>query len=173
MASLPDSLPRPADLALGADGGQKQIVTDERTELLTQGPRREFFLRVRTPPPKRRWRFVWLIVVAVVGYGSYKAVFAPSSGVRAVTPYGLFTLRDAMPRADVDRALGGPIAQESGTSDNGCLLYGQPVPESSGFSLYRVCYEQGRIAQVSESRFESFGINEQNEIVVPDARQID
>ena len=173
MASFPVPPSPAAGLALGPVGGQKQSVTDERSELLTQGPRREFFLRVRTPPPKRRWRFVWLIVVALVGYGSFKAIFAPSSGVRAVTPYGLFTLRDAMPREDVDRALGGPIAQESGTSDNGCLLYGQPVTESAGFSLYRICYEQGRIAQVSESRFESFGINEQNEIVVPGAQRVD
>lgn len=144
-------------------------MTDERSELLTHGPRREFFLRVRTPPPKRRWRVVWLLVVAVVGFLSYKAILAPAEGIRAVTPYGLFTLRDAMPRADVDRALGGPIAHESGTSDDGCMLYGQPVSESAGFSLYRICYERGRIAQVSESRFESFGINEKNEIVVPGA----
>lgn len=142
-------------------------MSDERTELLTHGPRKEFFLRVRTPPPRRRWRVVWLLVLSVVGFFSYKAIFAERTGVRAVTPYGLFTLRDAMPRSDVDRALGGPIAHESGTADDGCLLYGQPLPESTGFALYRVCYEQGRIARVSEPKFESFDINERNEIVVP------
>jgi len=130
-------------------------------------PDREFFSRARTPPPKRRWTVLWAVLIGVGLFLAVKAVFAPYVGVRAATPWGLITVKPDMPRTDVDRAFGSPLARVSSGEDGECLLYGQPAVRSEPFSIYRICYRDGRVSEVSERQYEGYGVAPDGEIVIP------
>lgn len=152
---------------VGTVGTSRSVSETPPLESEPQSPPREFFSRARTPPPKRRWTVLWAVLIGVGLFLAVKAIFAPYVGVRAATPWGLITVKPDMPRTEVDRAFGSPLARVSTGADGECLLYGQPAVRSEPFSIYRICYRDGRVVEVSERKFEGYGVSPDGDIVIP------
>lgn len=167
MQPTPTAAPSPHLRHAPPVGTSNPVSETSPVESEPSAPPREFFSRARTPPPKRRWRFLWAVLIGVGIYLALKAIFAPYIGVRAATPDGLITLKPDMSREVVDRAFGGPLAKVSTGADGECLLYGQPAVRSEPFSIFRVCYRDGRIVEVSERSYEGYGVSPEGEIQIP------
>lgn len=157
--TLPQPSPDARRLRAAAGMGTSSPVTSSSDTPKPQGPPREYFTRARAKPPPRSRAVVKVLLFLLVLWGLGKALFAERVGLRAVTPRGLTTLKPDMPRADVDRAFGGPFAREPGSRSD-CLLYGQPSMKPESFAVYRVCYRDGKVSEVSQKKYEAWGFDE-------------
>ncbi len=113
-------------------------------------PRPQIFRRVLEPPRRSKLLYALAAAVAVLG-GLALAAHRNKGEYRVVTPYGIKIVKRDMSRSEVGSILGAPLAAGR---EEGCVRYGNPKMDAE-FTIYLVCYEQGRVARVAEERFEA------------------
>jgi hypothetical protein len=74
---------------------------------------------------------------------------------RLETHRGLRTVRRGMSPQDVKGILGQPIARER-RGNLECFQYGRPSIKVPSYTLHTLCYEDGKLREVSERRYNSW-----------------
>ena len=107
------------------------------------------FSRVLTKPKKVRWPYFVgaLIVLPIAAALSMKT---DTGAFNVVTARGIKTLRTEMSMDEVHGMLGKPL---SSAPREGCYRYGTPKLDAV-VTLYRVCYQQGRVTEVTPEKWE-------------------
>jgi hypothetical protein len=75
-----------------------------------------------------------------------------------------------MSQSEVIGVLGKPFSTErsaDGRAD--CFQYGRPTLEKAEFSVYKVCYEDGKMRDVSVRRYASWRIGPNGTLLPPEA----
>jgi hypothetical protein len=102
-----------------------------------------------------------VVVLALTGLGrwfvSYRSEATP---FRLDTPWGLRTVQKGMSPQEVSGLLGQPVGKEV-VGGRECIQYGRPTLRAPTFVLHTVCYEDGKLLEVSQKRYNSW-------VVLPD-----
>ncbi len=75
--------------------------------------------------------------------------------IRVDTAWGLRTVRKGMSPQEVSGILGQPTSKER-RGNQECFQYGRPTIKEPSFVLHVVCYEDGKLIEVSEKRYNSW-----------------
>jgi hypothetical protein len=88
---------------------------------------------------------------------------------RVVTPTGIRGVREGMSPQDVLGVLGKPFSsQRSADGRADCYQYGRPSLQQAEFSVYVVCYEDGKMRDVSVRRFASWRVSPDGTFAPPE-----
>jgi len=103
-----------------------------------------------------------LLLIGVLGYWvvSYHQETRP---IRVETYRGLKTVHRGMSPQDVSPLLGEPIGKER-RGNLECYQYGRPTLKAPSFTLHTVCYEDGKLREVSERRYNSWIVLEDGSV---------
>jgi hypothetical protein len=112
--------------------------------------RPQIFRRVLERPKRAKLLYLLGAVVLVLAALAL-AAHRDSREYLVVTPKGIKTVKRDMGRSEVGSILGTPLAAGR---DEGCYRYGTPKLDAE-FTLYLICYEDGRVTGVTEERFEA------------------
>ncbi len=113
-------------------------------------PRPQIFRRVIEPPKRMKLPYLLAAVVLVLA-ALVLAAHRDKGEYLVVTPHGIKTVKRHMSRSEVGSILGVPLAAGR---EQGCVRYGNPKMDAE-FTIYLVCYEEGRVTRVAEERFEA------------------
>ncbi|QRK08824.1 hypothetical protein JQX13_01205 [Archangium violaceum] len=83
--------------------------------------------------------------------------------IRVETTWGLRTVRKGMSPQDVSGILGQPTSKER-RGNQECFQYGRPSIKVESFVLHVVCYEEGKLREVSEKRYNSWVVTQDGAI---------
>jgi hypothetical protein len=99
-----------------------------------------------------------LLLVGVLGKWtvSFRQEATP---IRVETAWGLRTVRRGMSPQDVQSLLGQPTSKER-RGNQECYQYGRPSIQVPTFILHVVCYEDGKLREVSEKRYNSWVVTQ-------------
>ncbi|WP_407757708.1 hypothetical protein [Archangium sp.] len=103
-------------------------------------------------------RFVLYPIVALLLLGLGKLVVnfeQEARPIRVDTPWGLRTVRLGMSPQEVSGILGQPVSKER-RGNQECYQYGIPSIKVADFVLHIVCYEDGKLRDVSHKRYSSW-----------------
>jgi hypothetical protein len=75
--------------------------------------------------------------------------------IRVETAWGLRTVQKGMSPQDVSGILGQPTSKDR-RGNQECFQYGRPSIKVPTFVLHVVCYEDGKLREVSEKRYNSW-----------------
>lgn len=75
--------------------------------------------------------------------------------IRVDTAWGLRSVNKGMSPLDVSGILGQPTSKER-RGNQECFQYGRPTIKEPTFVLHVVCYEDGKLIEVSEKRYNSW-----------------
>lgn len=109
--------------------------------------------RIRLRPRHLLYPLGALLVMAV-GYVTvtYRSEATP---FRMDTYRGLRTVHKGMSPQDVSGILGPPVSREQrGTQE--CFQYGKPSLKVPSFTLHTLCYEDGKLLEVQQRRYNSW-----------------
>lgn len=105
---------------------------------------------------------VMALLVGALGYAvvTFKQEATP---YRVETPWGVRTVRRGMSPQDVRGILGQPIGKER-RGEQDCYQYGRPTLKVPFYILQTVCYGNARLEEVSERRYNSWVVMEDDAI---------
>jgi len=98
-----------------------------------------------------------LALLLVIGLLAHRFVMyrSANSFIRVETPWGMRTVRQGMAPADVEPLMGSPVTREL-RGDVECFQYGRPTVNHPTFVLYTVCYEDGKLRDISQRRYDAW-----------------
>jgi hypothetical protein len=95
-------------------------------------------------------------ILLLIGLGSLFIRIEPeATPFRVDTAWGLRTVRKGMSPKEVQSLLGQPTSKER-RGNLECYEYGKPTINAPDFKLHVVCYEDGKLREVSEKRYNSW-----------------
>jgi hypothetical protein len=103
-----------------------------------------------------RWALLALPAVGLALWLVARSGESPHQGPRA---WGIQSVRQGMTTQEVSGLLGKPMAVEPGRNGRGeCYQYGHPTLEKAEFPVYSLCYEDGRLRDVTVRRYTSLPV---------------
>lgn len=111
-------------------------------------------------------RYVLYPIVALLLLGLGKLVVnfqQEARPIRVDTPWGLRTVRVGMSPKEVSGILGQPVSKER-RGNQECYQYGIPSIKVADFVLHIVCYEDGKLRDVSFKRYTSWVVTQDGAI---------
>jgi hypothetical protein len=113
---------------------------------------------VQRSPSKRRYFLYPAAALLIIGLGLWTVKFQQEAlPIRVETAWGLRTVRKGMSPQEVQSLLGQPTSKERNGNVE-CYQYGKPTINAPSFTLHVVCYEDGKLRDVSEKRYNSWVI---------------
>jgi hypothetical protein len=100
-----------------------------------------------------------ILMLAVIGAGFWAVVKPDQATYRLVTPFGIKALRGGMTTAQVVAELGEPIALEKDATGAECYRYGRPTLAQPTFLVYSVCYEGGKLRDVTSKQYQAWSVD--------------
>jgi hypothetical protein len=105
-----------------------------------------------------------LALLLLIGLGMLTVRFEPeATPFRVDTRWGLRTVRKGMTPQEVQSRLGQPTSKER-RGNLECYQYGKPTINEPSFTLHVVCYENGKLLEVSEKRYNSWVVTQDGAI---------
>lgn len=161
--SNPDRL-----LVPGLRTKEQPLALDPATEVPwdeeKQGPLFHAF-RVE-PERRRRWPFVvgaLLLAAPLIGWALTQRT---EGATDIITRHGFKTVRPGMTEQQVHALLGRPLASDLRQGE-GCHRYGMPTMETPSFVLYSVCFEDGKLRDVTQRRYSAWDMTKPGEVRPP------
>ncbi len=118
-----------------------------------------FFSAYSKTQPRRPKRMLLLYPAAALFLflmGKWFVSFQPEAlPFRVETAWGLRQVNKGMSPQDVSGILGQPTSKER-RGNQECYQYGKPTINAPSFVLHVVCYEDGKLIEVSEKRYNSW-----------------
>ncbi|HYO65103.1 MAG TPA: hypothetical protein VEU33_03390 [Archangium sp.] len=118
-----------------------------------------FFSAYSKQQPRRSKRMLLLYPAAALFLylaGSWFVSLQPeATPFRVDTAWGLRQVNKGMSPQDVSGILGQPTSKER-RGNQECYQYGRPTIQQPSFVLHVVCYEDGKLIEVSKKRFNSW-----------------
>ncbi|HEX8439350.1 hypothetical protein [Archangium sp.] len=118
-------------------------------------------------PPSRGGLRYFLYAVALlllIGLGALFIQIEPeATPYRIETLWGMRTVRKGMSPQEVQGLLGQPTSKER-RGNLECYQYGKPTINAPSFTLHVVCYEDGKLREVSEKRYNSWVVTKDGAI---------
>lgn len=109
---------------------------------------------------KPRYAHYPAALLLIGGLGVWTVSFRQeATPIRVETTWGLRTVRKGMSPQDVQSLLGQPTSKER-RGDQECYQYGRPSIQVPTFILHVVCYEDGKLREVSERRYNSWVVTQ-------------
>ncbi len=103
-------------------------------------------------------------LLLIIGLGMLTVRFEPeATPIRVDTLWGLRTVRKGMSPQEVQSRLGQPTSKER-RGNLECYQYGKPTINAPSFTLHVVCYEDGKLREVSEKRYNSWVVTQDGAI---------
>lgn len=100
-----------------------------------------------------------ILMLAVIGAGFWAVVKPGDTTYRLMTPYGIKALRGGMTAQQVVAELGEPIALEKDATGAECYRYGRPTLAQPTFFIYSVCYESGKLRDVTSKQYQAWSVD--------------
>jgi hypothetical protein len=112
------------------------------------------------PVPRGRWALALLAALfpVVLGVGFWTLAKNEEHTFRLVTPQGIKSLRGGMTADQVVALLGRPITFEQDERGADCYRYGTPNFINPQFLIYKVCYEDGKLRDVTQRKFSAWSV---------------
>ncbi|QSQ21388.1 hypothetical protein JY651_40410 [Pyxidicoccus parkwayensis] len=113
------------------------------------------------PVPRGRWALALLaaLIPVVLGVGFWALAKNEEHTFRLVTPQGIKSVRGGMTADQVVALLGRPITLERDERGAECYRYGQPNFINPQFLIYRVCYEDGKLLDVTQHKYSAWSVD--------------
>ncbi|WP_240359196.1 hypothetical protein [Pyxidicoccus trucidator] len=113
------------------------------------------------PAQRGRWSLALLaaLVPVVLGVGFWSLAKGEEQTYRLVTPGGIKSVRGGMTSDQVVALLGRPITLERADDGAECYRYGQPNFINPQFLIYKVCYEGGKLRDVTQHKFSAWSVD--------------
>ncbi|MFP2907729.1 hypothetical protein ACLESD_22310 [Pyxidicoccus sp. 3LFB2] len=113
------------------------------------------------PAPRGRWALALMaaLVPVVLGVGFWAIAQGEEQTYRLVTPGGIKSVRGGMTSDEVVALLGRPITLERADDGAECYRYGQPNFINPQFLIYKVCYEGGKLRDVTQHKFSAWSVD--------------
>lgn len=113
------------------------------------------------PVPRGRWAVALMaaLVPVVLGVGFWSLAKNEEQTFRLVTPQGIKSVRGGMTADQVVALLGRPITLERDDRGAECYRYGQPNFINPQFLIYKVCYEGGKLRDVTQHKFSAWSVD--------------
>ncbi len=105
---------------------------------------------------RRRWAL--LLMLPLAGVGVWALAHETAKIKPVVTPHGIRGVTDGMSPQEVLGVLGKPISMQRGADGADCYMYGRPTLAKAEFSVYSVCYADGKMRDISVRRFASWRV---------------
>ena len=160
--SNPDRL-----LVPGLRTKEQPLALDPATEVPwdeeKQGP---LFHAFRVEPQRRRlWPLVLgaLVLLAPIGWLLTQRT---EGATDIITRHGFKTVRTGMSVEQVHALLGRPLASDVARGE-GCHRYGMPTMETPSFVLCSVCFEDGKLRDVTQRRYSAWDMTKPGEVLPP------
>ena len=111
--------------------------------------------------PRGRWAGALLaaLVPVVLGVGLWTIAKGEEKTFRIVTPSGFKSMRGGMTADQVRAVLGRPITLEREASGAECYRYGTPNLVNPQFLIYSVCYEDGKLRDVTTLKYSAWNVD--------------
>lgn len=110
-----------------------------------------------------RGRWVGALLAALVpvalGVGLWTIAKGEEKTFRIVTPSGFKSMRGGMSTEQVSAVLGRPITLEREANGAECYRYGQPNFVNPQFLIYSVCYESGKLRDVTTHKYSAWNVD--------------
>ena len=107
---------------------------------------------------KRRYFLYPAAVLVLLALGLWTVKFEQEAPpIRVDTAWGLRSVRKGMTPQQVQSVLGQPTSKDRNGNVE-CYQYGKPTLNAPTFTLHVVCYEDGKLRNVSEKRYNSWVI---------------
>lgn len=105
-----------------------------------------------------------LAVLVLLGLGAlFVSLEQEATPIRVETKWGMRTVRLGMSPQEVSTLLGQPASKER-RGNMECYQYGRPTINEPSFTLHVVCYEDGKLREVSEKRYNSWVVTQDGAI---------
>jgi hypothetical protein len=105
-----------------------------------------------------------LALLLIIGLGLLTVRLEPeATPFRVETRWGLRTVNKGMTPQEVQSRLGQPTSKER-RGNMECYQYGKPTIHEPSFVLHVVCYEDGKLREVSEKRYNSWVVTQDGAI---------
>lgn len=105
-----------------------------------------------------------LAALVVLGLGVlFVNLEQEAAPIRVETKWGMRTVRLGMSPQEVSTLLGQPASKER-KGNMECYQYGRPTINEPSFTLHVVCYEEGKLREVSEKRYNSWVVTQDGAI---------
>ncbi len=113
------------------------------------------------PVPRERWGWALMagLVPVVLAVGFWALARGEEQTYRLVTPGGIKSVRGGMTSDQVVALLGRPITLERTDDGAECYRYGQPNFVNPQFLIYKVCYEGGKLRDVTQHKFSAWSVD--------------
>ncbi|MCY1018108.1 outer membrane protein assembly factor BamE [Pyxidicoccus sp. MSG2] len=113
------------------------------------------------PVPRGRWALALLAALfpVVLGVGFWTLAKNEEHTFRLVTPQGIKSVRGGMTADQVVALLGRPITLEQDATGAECYRYGTPNFINPQFLIYKVCYEDGKLRDVTQHKFSAWSVD--------------
>lgn len=110
---------------------------------------------------RSRWVFAGLaaLVALVLVAGLWTLVKLDEQTYRVVTPWGVRSVRGGMTAEQVMDLLGEPITAERDATGAECYRYGRPSLAQPTFLIYSVCYEGGKLRDVTQRQYQAWSVD--------------
>ncbi len=113
---------------------------------------------------RRRYFLYPAALLLLIGLGAMTVSYQQrATPIRVDTRWGLRTVRVGMSPQDVSSVLGQPTSKER-RGNLECYEYGRPTIKEPTFTLHVVCYEEGKLREVSEKRYNSWVVTQDGAI---------
>ncbi len=113
----------------------------------------------RSRGTKRRYFLYPAAALVILALGLWTVKFQQEAlPIRVETAWGLRTVRKGMSPQEVQSLLGQPTSKDRNGNVE-CYQYGRPKINAPSFTLHVVCYENGKLRDVSEKRYNTWVIS--------------
>lgn len=99
-----------------------------------------------------------VLLILVLGRW-FVSIRQEATPIRVDTAWGLRTVRKGMSPQEVSGVLGQPTSKER-RGNQECFQYGRPSIKVPSFVLHVVCYQDGKLLEVSEKRYNSWVVTQ-------------
>lgn len=112
----------------------------------------------------RRWLLV-LVVPLLAALAAWASLHEVPGSMRIITANGIKMVSPGMPQEEVLRMLGRPVGRQRSAEGLDCFQHGQFSLTEPSTTLYVLCYEGGKLKDVSTRRYSLWGVGPDGEFV--------
>lgn len=112
----------------------------------------DFFSAYTGARQSSRLGWFWALGLVLAALAGTLLLCISSQGHPIVTPHGIRQVHPGMSVAEVTAFFGSAMGSET-VNGKPCLHFGTPTTEVPSFTVYRVCFKEGRVANLSEQRY--------------------
>lgn len=106
----------------------------------------------------RRWWLLALLVPALAALAAWASLHEVPGSMRIITANGIKMVSPGMAQEEVLRMLGRPVGRERNAAGHDCFQHGQFSLTEPSTTLYVLCYEGGKLRDVSTRRYSLWGV---------------